>query len=283
MNQTRESIEIDLKRMVLVLWSNLWVILLVGFLVACLSYGYARFMITPSYSATTQLYVNNNYDSPGFSTSQITAAKELADTYMVIMKSRNVLDEVAEETQLGYDYGQLKKMISAAAVNETEIFQVTVTCANYHHAAMIANSIAHVLPEKIPAVVVGSSVRVVDYAVEKPLPVGPSRLKYAIVGAMIGCVIAAMVVVVFELMDTSINSEEYLAHVYSEYPLLAVVPGAQSTRSGYKGYYKGYYRGYYAEKPKESAKTPKAPAKKPAKPAAKPVQKPEKQTGGAQK
>lgn len=253
MKETRENLEIDLKRMLMVLWSNAWIILLVGALVAAMAFGYAWFFITPTYSASTQLYVNNNYpDSPGYSSSQLVAAQDLADTYMVIMRSRTVLSEVADRTGLGYSYGQLRSMISASSVNETEIFQVTVTCTNYQHATIIANAIADVLPEKLPAVVEVASVRVVDRAIENPNPVGPDYLNYAVIGALVGCVLTALVVIVLELTDTTINSEEYLTQVYREYPLLAVIPGAESSKSGY---YKGYYKGYYESEPKQKPKT----------------------------
>lgn len=263
MKETRENLEIDLKRMIIVLWSNLWIILLVAILVASVAFGYAWLTITPTYSATTQLYVNNNYpDSPGYSSSQLAAAQSLADTYIVIMRSRTVLDAVAKETNLGYTYAQLRSMISASSVNETEIFQVTVTSTNYQHAALIANAIADVLPVKLPAVVDVASVRVVDYAVENPNPVGPSYPKYAILGGLVGGLLAAFVVIVAELTDTTINSEEYLSHVYKEYPLLAVVPGAESSKSGYKGYYKGYYVADPKPKDKKHASKKEKPESK---------------------
>lgn len=277
MKEARENFEIDLKRMFVVLWSNLWIILLVAALVAMLAFGYAWFMITPTYSASAQLYVNNNYpDSPGYSSSQLVAAQDLADTYMIIMRSRNVLNAVSEETGLGYSYSQLRGMIRASSVNDTEVFQVTVVCTNYQHATIIANAIADILPVKLPEVVDVASVRVVDYAVENPNPVGPSYAKYALVGGLAGALITALVLVIAELMDTSINSEEYLTHVYKEYPLLAVVPGAQSAKTGYKGYYKGYY----AEKKPKTASPKPAPDKEQPKKKA-PAK--EGKTGGAQK
>lgn len=260
MNETREHLEIDLKRMLLVLWSNLWIILLVGILVAAMAFGYAWFFVTPTYSASTQMYVNNNYpDSPGFSSSQLTAAQYLASTYIVIMRSRPVLDAVAEKTQLGYNYGQLRGMITANTVDNTEIFEVRVTCTNYKHAAAIANAIADVLPEKLPAVVDVASVRVVQYAVENPNPNGPNYAKYGLLGAAIGFILSAAVIVILELMDTTISSEEYLSTVYKGYPLLAVIPGAESTKSGYKGYYKGSYA---AAKPKPADADKSGGAKK---------------------
>lgn len=259
MNETRDNLEIDLKRMAVVLWSNLWIILLVGALLAAMAFGYAWFFISPTYSASAQMYVNNNYpDSPGYSSSQILAAQELADTYIVIMRSRPVLEAVAEKTQLGYTNGQLRGMISASSVNNTEIFEVTVVCGNYVHAAIIANAIADVLPEKIPAVVDMASVRVVQYAVENPNPIGPNYTKYGLAGGIIGCLLAAFVIVIAELMDTTINSEEYLSVVYKNYPLLAVIPGAENPKSSYRG----YYRGNYATQPKPKEKPEKKADKK---------------------
>lgn len=245
MGKNEKEIEIDLRRLMLVLWSRAWVIVLVSVLFAAVAFSYAWFFITPTYSASAQLYVNNNYvDSPGFSSSQIAAAQDLADTYMVILESRNVLEDVAEQTGLGYSYGQLKGMVSTEAVNETEVFQITVTCAQYKHAAIIANAIADVLPDKIAAVVDGSSVRVVDRAVENPNPVGPSYQKYLVLGAVIGVAFSVAVIILADLMDTTINSEDYLAQVYKKIPLLAVVPGGEGSKSGhYKGYYESAPRG----------------------------------------
>ena len=233
------EIEIDLKRLMYVLWRRLWLLLLVAAVGAGIAFSYAKFFVAPSYSASVTLYVNNNYvDSPGFTSSQLTAAQDLAKTYMVIMESRNVLQTVAEQTKLGYSPNQLKSMVSASAVNETEIFEVRVTGANYKHVAQIANAIADVLPEKITAVVEGSSVRVVDRAVENPNPVGPNYRSYMMLGAAAGFGLCLVVLLIVELMDTTIYSEEYLSQTYEKYPLLTVIPGAEANP---KGYYKGYY------------------------------------------
>ena len=241
--EKREGIEIDLKRIMFALLHNAWIAAIVAVVFGIIAAGYAWFFITPTYSASTQLYVNNNYaGDAGYSTGQLGAAKSLAETYMVILKSRNVLDVVAEKTQLGYSYGQLRSMVTASSVNETEVFEVRVVSGNYKHAAIIANAIAEVLPDKITAVVEGSSVRVVDYAVENPAPLGPAYKSYFITGLLAGAVLALGIIVVIDIMDTTIVTVDYVTQTYSRVPLLAVIPGAES---GKGGYYKGYYKGYY--------------------------------------
>lgn len=247
----RDTIEIDIKRVLEVLWLRMWAILLVAVLAGGLAFGYAWMFITPTYQASTQIYVNNQQtDSPVFSSSQISAAQDLANTYMVILESRSVLNDVAEITGFGYSYGQLKNMIRSSTVNSTEVFCVVVENTNYKHAAAIANAIAEVLPDKIAAVVDGSSVRVVDYAVENPNPVAPSYQRHLMSGALIGFALSALIVIVADLMDTTIKSEEYLTQVYDELPLLAVIPGTESSKSGY---YKGYYE--YTQKGKPNTKS----------------------------
>ena len=254
----KEGVEIDLKRLFLAVLSRWWIILLATIVCGTAAFCYAWFSMTPVYASNVKLYVNNNYvDSPGYSSAQITAAKDLAATYMVILESRSVLDEVSLKTGGKYSYGQLKSMVSATAINETEVFQVQVTCTDYKDACVVANYVAEVLPAKITEIVEGSSVRVIDFAVENPSPVGPSYEKYLLLGAAAGMVLSVALVIVVDLTDTSIKSEDYLIQAYGKFPLLAVIPDSQSSGSAYK---KGYYRGYYeSEQQRKQRQERKAP------------------------
>lgn len=245
MQENRDSIEIDLKRLVQVLLNKAWIIVLVGILCAALLLSYTYFFVTPQYSANIKLYVNNTYGSnnPGFSASQLQAAQSLANTYMVILRSRSVLNEVAQTTGLPYTHKELEKMISTASVEDTEVFQVSVVCENNVHAAAIANAVADILPSKIAATVDGSSVRVVDYAVPSESRTSPSYTKTAVLGMLVGMLLSAALFVVLELCNDSIFTEDYLARAYSDIPLLAVVPDAQPVKSArYKYYRSSYYR-----------------------------------------
>lgn len=241
MNDNRANIEIDLKGMAINLLRRWWLILMVGILVGAMAFGYASFMISPQYASSVQLYVNNTYgnNTQGFSSSQLAAAQSLASTYMVFLGSRDVLTEIAEESALGYGANQIQGMITATAVNETEVFKVTVTCADYKHAAKIANAVAKVLPKKIASYIDGSSMVVVEHATENPNPVAPDTRRYLVIGFMMGSICTVAILIAVNLLDTTINSEEYLTQAYGELPLLAVVPDAENPKSGsgYRGYY----------------------------------------------
>lgn len=244
-NETREGLEIDLRRVLFALWSHAWLIAICAVLAASLAVGYALFFIAPTYTANAQFYVNNTntaFEDESFSSSQIDAAQNLAYTYMVILRSRSVLMDVAEKTGYGYTYGQLKNMIYTSAVDGTEVFEVEVTATDPKIAVNIANAIANVLPDKIAAVVDGSSVRVVDYAVEDPNPVGPVYRNFLLLGALIGFALGVVIVVIMDVTDTTITNEEYLTHAYENVPLLAIIPGVEMSKNiSARGYYKGYY------------------------------------------
>lgn len=236
MNKNEGYTEIDIVRLFRALWHRAWAIILAAVLFGVTAFGYTQLMVTPLYKARTLLYVNGSVSigdaKVSISSGDLSVAKSLVDTYMVILKSRTTLNEVIEQTGLGYSYEQLKGMISCASVNSTEIFYVEVTNPNPKEAELIANTIAQVLPEKISAVVEGSSMRIVDYAVEPVHPSSPNVTRNTIVGILLGIVLTCGVIVVLELRDDKIHSSDYLIQNY-EIPVLAVIPELMGNKQSY--------------------------------------------------
>lgn len=249
MNKEKQYDEIDLAKLGKALWRRLWLILLTAVIIGAAAFSISAFFITPIYEAEALMYVNNASISVGgtsvsISSGQLVAAQHLVDTYIVILKSRKTLDAVIDDTGLNYSAGQLKRMISAAQVNNTEIFTVRVRNANRETAARIANSIARILPDKISDVVDGSSVRIVDYAVVPTEKVSPNITKNTAVGFIVGLLAACICIVISALLDTKIHDEEYLTQTYN-LPVLAIIPNLFRTDEKSK-YYKSYRSyGYY--------------------------------------
>ena len=145
--------ELDLLKLLRALWRRMWAILLTAVLLAGAAYGVSAHVMTPMYEAEALMYVNN-VSSPGsssfsISSSELTAAQSLADTYIIILKARTTLTEVIQREELDYTYEELRDMVSSDTVNNTEVFNVRVTCEDPQEASRIANGIARVLPGKI--------------------------------------------------------------------------------------------------------------------------------------
>lgn len=235
----KDYMEIDLLRLAEALWRRAWAIILATVLGALIAFSYVTLLVTPLYRANALFYVSNRSisiagSSLSISSGEIYAAKSLVDTYTVILKTRMTLEAVIKEADLPYSYNTLYNMVQTSSVNDTEIFQVSVTSPNREETTLIANTIAEVLPEKIANIVDGSSVKVVDYAVVPSSKISPNVTKYTMMGAVMGFVIACGIIVVLQLLDNVIHDEEYLYQTYN-IPVLAAIPDLEETTSG--GYY----------------------------------------------
>jgi len=243
------EIEIDLKRLINAVLSKAWLISLVAVFCAAVSFAYTLFMVTPLYQSSAMFYVNNTDISVGsaklsLNAADISASRGLVDTYIVILNTRETMLDVVDYADVDLSYSQIMGMVSAEAVDETEVFRVTVTSSDPEQAEEIANAIAYILPKRISSIVEGSSAKVVDAAVVPSAPSSPNYTKNTILGFLLGCVAMAGIVVVRELMNIAIRSEEDIAQS-CKYPVLASVPDMESQIKG--GYYYGYGYGKSAK------------------------------------
>ncbi len=218
-----------------------WAIILVTLICGAAAFGITKFAVVPQYEAGVLMYVNSSDLSFGdtklsISQGELSAAQSLIDTYTVILKTRTTLNEVIEEAGLNTTYSKLVEQISAASVNSTEVFCINVTDPDPERAALIANTIAYVLPEKIGSIVEGTSARIVDMAVVPAKPVSPNIIKNTALGGILGFVLACGIIVILELMDDKIQDSDYLIQAY-DLPILAMIPDLNSNPKKSYGYY----------------------------------------------
>lgn len=240
----RDYYVVDLAHIVKVVWNRIWVVAIVSIVMAVIGFSIAAFAITPTYSSSVMLYVNNSSFSVGdlgfsISSSELTAAQSLAKTYTVLLKNRTTLERLIDETDVEYTWEDLYDMIESEPVNETEVMRVTVTCEDPYEAETIANGIAVVLPQRIAEIVEGASMEVVDSAIADPEKVAPSITMFTFVGFVLGAIMSVVVLIVMALMDNTVHDEEYVMKTY-DYPILAKVPNLLET--GTKKYGYRYYR-----------------------------------------
>lgn len=242
-DDSRKIARVGLRRVLRALWHKIWIVGIAAVVCAAIAFSVSVLFIAPRYEATTMLYVANSSISfssttLSISSADLTAAQSLVKTYLVVLNSRSTLETVIQEAEVDYSYEQLQDMISAGAVNETEIFQVTVTSRDPKEAKRIANAVAVVLLAKIPDIIDGSSVRVVDYAVTPAERSYPNVFVHGLVGLALGAVVSTLVIILLELSDTTVRSESYLAQVYADVPILAVIPNTQESGGGYYSSYR---------------------------------------------
>lgn len=242
MNKKGAEFEIDLLHIAAVLWRNVIAIILAVVIVGGACYAGSKAFITPKYTSQAYMFVNSANLSVGvarlsLNTSELALARNLVDTYMVILSSRQTLEEVIDRSGIDYTYEELLNTIECFPVENTAIFYVEVSTPDPAESELIANTIAAVLPEQIGAIIDGASARIVDYAVRATEISSPSYIGNALKGAVLAFIVACGIVVLRDLMDDKIHDSEFLTKTY-DLPLLSAIPDLYSKQG--KSYY--YYK-----------------------------------------
>ena len=247
--RTQRTEEIDLLELFKYLWKHIWIIIGLVVIAGVLAFLITVLFIKPTYESHVQIYVNNTNNSQNSGTitsGDITAAKSLVSTYTVILKSDTTLNEIASRLNGSFTARELSQMISANAVNNTEIFRVNVRSTDPQTSQQIANTVAYVLPGRISDVVDGSSVRIVDYAQLPDHKASPSISKNTMIGLVIGLILGIVICTISFLTDDVVHDADYIKDQY-DLPILGVIPDAyeEHVQKYYKKYYgKNYGSGY---------------------------------------
>ncbi len=230
MNREEQGLEIDLMQMVRTLLGNLKYIVLVTVLFGLIGYIGSAMLVTPIYEAGAKMIVNTRKDdNQNVTNDQINSAKNLVSTYAVIIRSRDVLNQVIAELQLPESYGQLSKCISVKAVNETQVMQITVQHSNRETALAIAAKLLEIAPSAIVEKVEAGSVKTIEKAYAGQNPVSSSNLYNAILAAMAGLVLVCAVIVIIFLADNTYKADMDIQRDLG-LPVLGVIPAVESSK-----------------------------------------------------
>ena len=99
MSNTQEIIELNIMQIVSAVWKRIVAVILTALLFGAAACSATYFFITPTYQASALLYVNNSSISLGgtdfgISSSELMAAQSLVDTYIVILLSQRLRNEI---------------------------------------------------------------------------------------------------------------------------------------------------------------------------------------------
>ena len=233
-----EELGIDVRRLLVAIWARKWLILIVSVLCAAAMAAVTLLLIVPKYQSSAMFYVNNYAQAAegnaSITSSDITASKDLVDSYIVILKTRASLEEVIAHSCADLTCEELEKMLDASAVNSTEIFQVVVTSPDPREAKAVAEAITYVLPQRISSILDGTSANVVDEPILAVEPSSPNFLLNVLIGFMVGFALSVVGILLVEVFDVTIRSEDDITAKH-DLPILAAVPDIGAPSKG--GYY----------------------------------------------
>lgn len=220
-----ETVEINLREIFHVLIRRIWIVVLCAAILGSAVLVYTANFVAPLYEANISIYVNNNSgnDHTYISSGDLAVALRLVTTYVNIIQSNTVLEKVIAEAGMELTTDELRSMISAEVVGETEMFKVTVTTPDPERSVVLANAIAAVAPNEIAAIIEGSSAKIIDYARPPKGSSSPNYVTNTAVGAAVGAILAIAVILVQNMLDMRVRNEEELTKI-CDIPVLGMIP-----------------------------------------------------------
>lgn len=201
-----DEIEIDLRELFLALKKKIAWILLTAVVFAGAAGLITKFAMTPVYSSSAQLYVMSK---GGISQlTDLTMGTQLTQDYMVIVKTRPVLEQVIEDLQLDMDYKELGNKITVENPSDTRIMQITVTDKDPEVAKDITQDLAEVTADTVAKKMDVKSPTIIEKAYKAETPDSPSLKKNVVIGALLGFILMAAAIVIQYLMNDTILKEE---------------------------------------------------------------------------
>lgn len=231
-----EAVEIDFKEIVGILKKKVWLIAICAVLVGALVFMYTACFVTPKYTAQISVYVNNrtgNSNNSGIASGDLAVAIQLVNTYIQILRDDAVLEEVIEKANLTYSAEELRSMITAEVVEDTEVFRVEVVSTDPAESARIANTIAEIAPTAISDIIEGSNAKVFSPAKVPTKASSPNYGTNTALGVIIGAVLAMIAVILSNLLDVRVKGESDLQKI-CPIPVLGMIPILSDETSGGK-------------------------------------------------
>lgn len=213
----------------LALLKKWWIILISMFLIAAIFYGHTKLFVAPVYRTNASLYVSNSksdnsvfQESSEVSLNTLLTSQELLKTCIEILGTDRFYTRVKDVSKLNFSAGYLKSMVRMEQKNETNVLEVSVTAPDPRTAYILIETFLACATDEVEWIVSGGSIKTIDHATYSTTPSSKGATKKGIIGAIIGFIISAAIILLIEFTDSRIKSSSDLAQ-YGLY-ILAEVP-----------------------------------------------------------
>jgi capsular polysaccharide biosynthesis protein len=221
--KNNEEIEINMKELALLLLHKLWIILIIGILFAGGAFALSKYLIKPVYTSSTNSYIVIWQEENRMTFADLQSGAQLTKDYMILVKSRPVLDQVIKELGLSMNNVKLASKIEVNNPDDTRILEISVNDTDPVIAKKLADTITEVTARQMVSIMELVKVNVVEWG---NLPTGPSSpniVKNSIFGGLAGAFLASIIIVLVSLMNDSIRTTEDIEK-YLDMTTLGVIP-----------------------------------------------------------
>ncbi|MCH4381993.1 Wzz/FepE/Etk N-terminal domain-containing protein [Staphylococcus haemolyticus] len=198
---------LDLSKFMNAIKKNWKLIVILPIILMLISLLVTVFLMKPKYEANTQVLVNQKEKNSELMAQEVQSNIQLVNTYSEILKSPRIIEDVAKKNS-EYSAEDIKSMLTVTTQAQSQILNVNVKNGSKKDAEKVANDIASVFSKDMPKIMNVDNVSVLSKANGTATKVSPNLIQNLAIGLILGIIIAMMIVVLKELFDRRIRTEE---------------------------------------------------------------------------
>lgn len=218
--------DITLKDLMKLLSKNLILLVACSLAGLAVSFSIVKFLVRPTYISTVKLYVytSDNATVDNYNNlNDLNYAQKIVNTYIEMLRTDSFFKAVKDRADLNYSVDDLEDMTQFSVLNNTEVFQVSVSSHHPEDAKKIADTITDLAPQTISGIKESALLKVVDSATFPTKPSSPRIPIDSAIGFLLGLIISIVFVLAKEMFDVRIKQEEDLTSKYN-IPILGTIP-----------------------------------------------------------
>ena len=215
-----EELTIDLAELFSVLWSKIYLIILVG--------------LIAEYTSSTSMYMLTRSQSGGtITSSDLQTGTQLTQDYMEMVKSRSVLEQVISVLNLDMSTQELSSSVTTENKTNTRILTISVSNEDPELVQEIANTLRETVSVKIREIMEIDAVNTIEEANLPSAPSSPNVMRNTMLGGILGVLITAGILVIIFLFDDTIKTPDDVEH-YLGLNVLTSIPVTEGEEKGKK-------------------------------------------------
>ncbi|MGN1432657.1 MAG: YveK family protein [Ruminococcus sp.] len=210
---------ITIQKIIGVLLHRLKFILLATMLMGILFFLYSKFIITPMYSTSAMIYVQNyngdsvsNKENNKIYSSDISGSSNLAKICVTLFQNSDEITSLYDGCYVNI------------TVNESTFFiTISVSGDDPQKCANVANQVADKCKTVFDKYLKYGTIGNIREAKVPTNPYEPSNLKNALLGLIVGLAASCLIAILLELIDTTIKADDDIQEIYG-LPVFAEIP-----------------------------------------------------------
>jgi capsular exopolysaccharide synthesis family protein len=218
--------ELRLEDLLQILKKNLLFIILFSLITGGGAFCVSYFYVEKKYESSALIYVQNNTnisDATGLNINDITASQKLVNTCQIIFRSDTMMEKIKDALNLKYTTDELKTMITAQSVNNTEVMRITATSKSRYEAADIINTMLKLADEEFQRIIKTGDFEIVDYGRVSDEPSFPNIPLFTVIGFAAGFLLAYAFIFLVEMLNVVIKHNDDITKLY-DIPIFAEIP-----------------------------------------------------------